>query len=991
MSRGMMFRSYMLLFTCFVYIFSCHRSAAQIFPYAPIFNCLDSAGLYYVSYAANINVTSALTACANGGFQHVPQSSTTGSCFQRYYAHLVAAGNANITLWIQGSSGLTCYPQSAPCPTLSSFICGKTDIAAAPGGSTPCPAPPSIDNAMVIAPSGRQFPSDVLYKCNPGYSIVGSNTAQCQKDGMWHNPAKHCQQEVCNTPYIANGFTAGTAPMFNISCCTGYKLVGQNTVSCTSNTSTTKLPICELVSCPQIVQALANGTVSNNPNTVYSVQHFTCDVGFKLVGSLSTTCQLNGTWSSVPPTCSRITCDNLLSAPANGTLSIGPRTALSILEFSCNERYALQGSRSSLCQLDGTWSTGTPTCTRVMCSQVLSAPGNGTISTGPNTALSILEFSCNQGYTLQGSTYTLCQLNGAWSHGTPICNPITCNQVLSAPVNGAVSVGPRTALSVLDFSCNQGFTLQGSRSTLCQLDGTWSNSAPSCKVITCSQVVSPPANGAVSTGPGTALSVLDFSCNQGYTLQGSQTTICQLNGTWSSGTPTCKLITCNQVLSAPVNGAVSVGPRTALSVLDFSCNQGFTLQGSRSTVCQLDGTWSSGTPTCKLITCNQVLLAPVNGAISVGPRTALSVLDFSCNQGFTLQGSRSTICQLDGTWSSGTPTCKLVTCNQVLLAPVNGAVSVGSRTALSVLDFSCNQGFTLQGSRSTICQLDGSWSSGTPICKLITCNLVLLAPVNGAVTTGPGTALSVVDFSCNQGYILQGSRSAICQLDGTWSSATPSCKRITCDHVLPAPGNGTVSNGSRTAFSILYFSCNEGFNLQGSKSTLCQANGTWSSETPACNRIACSAVITPPENGMVLEGSILFGSIRGFSCNQGYELRGFHYARCQENGTWSASSPTCVQQEPSSAGSESQQLPTIAAGGIGFVIGSLMMGIVLVIMIKRLRQQEPKKTFRVTMPDTKTDELTLLESRMVTNAAYDTVRPTKRADEGEYEVMNPSM
>ena len=59
------------------------------------------------------------------------------------------------------------------------------------------------------------------------------------------------------------------------------------------------------------------------------------------------------------------------------------------------------------------------------------------------------------------------------------------------------------------------------------------------------------------------------------------------------------VITCNQVLSAPVNGAVSVGPRTALSVLDFSCNQGFTLQGSRSTVCQLDGTWSSGTPTCK--------------------------------------------------------------------------------------------------------------------------------------------------------------------------------------------------------------------------------------------------------------------------------------------------------------------------------------------------------------------------------------------------------
>ena len=53
-----------------------------------------------------------------------------------------------------------------------------------------------------------------------------------------------------------------------------------------------------------------------------------------------------------------------------------------------------------------------------------------------------------------------------------------------------------------------------------------------------------PANGKVSPAPnsgGTYLpgSVVRFSCNSGYKIEGSQMMFCQLSGTWFGTTPYC--------------------------------------------------------------------------------------------------------------------------------------------------------------------------------------------------------------------------------------------------------------------------------------------------------------------------------------------------------------------------------------------------------------------------------------------------------------------
>ena len=48
-----------------------------------------------------------------------------------------------------------------------------------------------------------------------------------------------------------------------------------------------------------------NGTVTSNGTLVTSVAEFTCDFGFELIGDSKRTCQPNGMWSNMVPTCAR--------------------------------------------------------------------------------------------------------------------------------------------------------------------------------------------------------------------------------------------------------------------------------------------------------------------------------------------------------------------------------------------------------------------------------------------------------------------------------------------------------------------------------------------------------------------------------------------------------------------------------------------------------------------------------------------------------------
>ena len=66
-------------------------------------------------------------------------------------------------------------------------------------------------------------------------------------------------------------------------------------------------------------------------------------------------------------------------------------------------------------------------------------------------------------------------------HSVIVSSPaINCGDP-GTPTNGQRSLSSTTYNSVVTYTCDVGYTLQGSNSRTCQSDGQWSGSVPQCK------------------------------------------------------------------------------------------------------------------------------------------------------------------------------------------------------------------------------------------------------------------------------------------------------------------------------------------------------------------------------------------------------------------------------------------------------------------------------------------------------------------------------
>ena len=121
--------------------------------------------------------------------------------------------------------------------------------------------------------------------------------------------------------------------------------------------------------------------------------------------------------------------------------------------------------------------------------------------------------------------------------------------------------------------------------------------------------------------------------------------------------------------------------------------------------------------------------------------------------------------------------------------------------------FTCSAGYGLQGPNNGTCLANGSWSEGNPACVLL-CPI----PLNGQVDCDRGNNC---DFSCDPGYMLQGSvTSGTCESSGSWNIQPPSCVPLSCCN-----GTGMLDDGviiepqscNLTYQSQCTASCDEGF------------------------------------------------------------------------------------------------------------------------------------------------------------------------------------
>ena len=178
-------------------------------------------------------------------------------------------------------------------------------------------------------------------------------------------------------------------------------------------------------------------------------------------------------------------------------------------------------------------------------------------------------------------------------------------------------------------------------------------------------------------------------------------------------------------------------------------------------------------------------------------------------------------------------TCALpagISCGPAPDAPADGQRSGSGTTFESTVNYTCNQGYTLQGDNKLTCMADREWSGSAP-----TCNRKLLA-----------IRCSTIDIHGLQKSI----RAMILQCDDSWgitwivkylhfsynscTCALPAA--VSCGPAPDAPANGQRSGSGTTFRSTVTYSCNPGYTREGHNSITCMAHKRWSGRAPTCNR-----------------------------------------------------------------------------------------------------------------------------------------------------------
>uniref|UniRef100_A0A663FEA6 Sushi domain-containing protein n=1 Tax=Aquila chrysaetos chrysaetos TaxID=223781 RepID=A0A663FEA6_AQUCH len=331
-------------------------------------------------------------------------------------------------------------------------------------------------------------------------------------------------------------------------------------------------------------------------------------------------------------------------------------------------------------------------------------------------------------------------------------------------------------------------------------------------------------------------------------------------------------------------------PALKTSEIEFFCDEGYELIGDVSWTCQKSGKWSKKqSPKCVPTKCPEPPLAE-NQLVLREVTYQVGVVQFSCKEGYVLHGSSVLKCLPSQQWNDSFPFCKVVQCPAPPYIPFGDPLTSSLHFG-STVKYICVDGFLLKGESTIRCQADGSWSLPLPECIPVECPQPEEIQ-NGIVTGEEYTFQRHTEYSCNEGFVLDGDRSRVCLANGSWSGIAPVCKAVTCPVPLPLP-NGRTSGSDFGFKKEVHYHCNEGYSLQGVSMLTCQSDGTWDSEAPRCEPVICG----PPEDishGFLNGSGFTYGEFAQYVCFPGYELHGNPLRQCLSNGSWSGSLPSCL-------------------------------------------------------------------------------------------------
>ncbi|XP_042354606.1 complement factor B-like [Plectropomus leopardus] len=160
----------------------------------------------------------------------------------------------------------------------------------------------------------------------------------------------------------------------------------------------------------------------------------------------------------------------------------------------------------------------------------------------------------------------------------------------------------------------------------------------------------------------------------------------------------------------------------------------------------------------------------------------------------------------------------------------------------SMLVYHCPEGYYPYPYSTRLCQANGSWKPAPKRfrpqrCKVVECPDPTVLE-HGEVS--PPQEKYFVDnetiYECYSGYTMRGSSKRVCLPNGKWSGSTPICSRDSGDSCAD-PGIPAGASRTGNMFGIdetVKYSCNGDLFLVGSSERVCQENGQWTGNEPAC-------------------------------------------------------------------------------------------------------------------------------------------------------------
>ncbi|XP_057208450.1 sushi domain-containing protein 6 isoform X3 [Triplophysa rosa] len=157
-------------------------------------------------------------------------------------------------------------------------------------------------------------------------------------------------------------------------------------------------------------------------------------------------------------------------------------------------------------------------------------------------------------------------------------------------------------------------------------------------------------------------------------------------------------------------------------------------------------------------------------------------------------------------------------------------------------------------------------------------------------------------------------------------------------------GHGNLTETNRGSFSVgtlLQYSCDPGYMLDGYSIITCTVSGHWSTEPPRClkNDAVCQPPSEPENGGYNCHPSpchrLTQGTVIEYFCDEGYILKGGYQFRTCDNGEWKSSMQ--ISCHPVQGEEQHSTLPMPALSIVASTASSVALILLLVVLFVLLQ------------------------------------------------------